>query len=103
MWGWLEALRARVIDGRSAPRSPAQLQAAVLTVDGQSNAVRIIDHSESGAMVQSEIVLRAGTMVTLQLLDREPRRGQVRWSREGRIGISFDGSAQAPTGYQDES
>ena len=103
MWSWLKTLRARVIDARTAPRAPAQLQAAVLAIDGQSHCVRLIDFSESGAMVESDVVLREGAEVTLQVLDRELLRGQVRWSRGGRIGLKFDQSGQGPRKYREES
>lgn len=102
MWSWLELLRDRIIDARRHPRMAEGKQSALLVANGREHRVRLLDLSEAGAMLEGEVALEADTNVTLRLLDREPLRGQVRWSRDGRIGLRFDEAAQARTEYRDE-
>lgn len=72
-------------EGRTAPPS----QTAVLNHEGQRHVVRILDLSVSGAMIAFNGALAEGVEVTLQLLDHGPVTGQVRWTRDGRVGINF--------------
>ena len=102
MWAWLEQLKAQVIDGRRHPRQPAETQSAVLIDGEREHRVRVIDVSDAGAMVEAGVGLDEGTKVTLQLLDREPLEGQVRWSRDGRIGLDFSQTAPSPREFRDE-
>lgn len=61
----------------------------MMTVRGKDHEVTILDISASGAMVTFEGLAREGDPVLLQLNDQEPIDGQVRWSREGKVGIYF--------------
>lgn len=88
MKGWVERLK-RLIDTRREPRL-ASAQNARLTVAGKEHQVRLLDISPSGAMIGFGDPLDAGENVIIHVLDREPLRGQVRWSREGRVGIGFE-------------
>ena len=87
---WVDALK-RLIDARREPRETVA-QHCILTISGRDHAVRLFDISRSGAMIGFEGPVEAGESVLIHVLDREPLRGQVRWSRNGRIGIGFDAS-----------
>lgn len=89
---WVDALK-RLIDARREPRT-AVGQNARLTVDGKEHQVPLLDISPSGAMVGFDGPIREGETVLIHVLDREPLRGQVRWSREGRVGIGLDAGAK---------
>nr|WP_294846704.1 PilZ domain-containing protein [uncultured Sphingomonas sp.] len=80
----------RLFDQRVEPRVEVDDQHAILGIRGQSHAVGIVNLSRSGAMIRYSAVPRIGETVTLQLLDRAAIQGQVRWVRDGRIGICFD-------------
>jgi hypothetical protein len=82
----------RVFDQRDEPRFEldGELQTAVLEHGGRNNVVRVGNISNSGAMVIYADVPHIGESVTLQLLDHGAVTGQVRWVRDGRIGINFD-------------
>ena len=88
MKAWVERLK-RLIDSRREPRS-ASAQNARLTVAGTEHQVCLFDISPSGAMIGFDDPLEAGENVIIHVLDREPLRGQVRWSRDGRVGIGFE-------------
>lgn len=80
----------RLFDQRTEPRAGADDQNVVLGFRGRDFVVALVNRSPSGAMVDFSEVPRIGETVTLQMLDRGHIRGQVRWVRDGRIGISFD-------------
>lgn len=101
MWNWLEQLKGQLIDGRRHSRS-ADRRSAVLSANGREHQVRLVDLSEAGAMVAGDASLEPGTDVTLQLLDRDLLRGQVRWARGGRIGVNFDDPAGKQAERRDE-
>lgn len=88
MKGWVERLK-RLIDARREPRL-ASAQYARLTIAGEEHQVRLFDISPSGAMIGFHCPLETGESVIIHVLDREPLRGQVRWSRDGRVGIGFE-------------
>lgn len=79
----------RQIDARSEPRFRPASRMAVMTLHGRDHVVRVVDLSASGARVAFSGRAEPGADVALQLLDRERVKGQVRWSRDGRIGLNF--------------
>lgn len=79
----------RLLDERGEGRTSPSSQTAVLNHDDHRHVVRIVNLSASGAMVAFNGDLAEGAEVILQLLDHGPVTGQVRWSREGRVGINF--------------
>ena len=81
----------RMLDERSEARNPASSATAAMEFRGRKHVVRLVNTSPSGAMVIFPLLPHIGERVTLQLLDRGQIDAKVRWVRDGRIGISFDG------------
>ena len=79
----------RVFDERGEPREPAPSQTAVLAHRGRNHVVKVINLSNSGAMVIFPHVPHIGEAVSLQLHDWGQVHGHIRWARDGKIGINF--------------
>ena len=79
----------RMFDERSEERLDADSQTAVLSVRGRNHIVSLVNLSRSGAMVRFAGDAHIGESVSLQLLDRGTIAGQVRWLRDGRMGVYF--------------
>jgi hypothetical protein len=79
----------RLIDERTEVRHPAVSSTAVLDFRGRKHVIRLLNISPSGAMVIFPYTPNIGERLTLQLLDRGIVSAQVRWVKEGRIGLSF--------------
>jgi hypothetical protein len=84
----------RLIDEREEARHPSASSTAVLEFRGRKHVVRLINVSPSGAMVIFPYVPNIGERLPLQILDRGVVSAQVRWVRDGRIGLSFAAPAQ---------
>jgi hypothetical protein len=80
----------RMFDQRGEERHELDSGNAVLSVRGRSHVVPLVNVSRSGAMIHHTDMLHIGESISLQMLDRGVIRGQVRWVRDGRIGIGFD-------------
>ena len=57
--------------------------------DGTSLPVRLRNISADGAMIETDQPMAAGSDVELDLADGLRLSGQVRWSKDGRIGVKF--------------
>jgi hypothetical protein len=79
----------RVFDERSEERLDAESHAAVLSLRGRNHVVTLVNLSRSGAMLRFGGEAHIGESVSLQLLDRGTIAGQVRWLRDGRMGVYF--------------
>jgi len=79
----------RVFDQRSEERIDAESNAAVLSLRGRNHVVTLVNLSRSGAMIRFAGDAHIGESVSLQLLDRGTIAGQVRWLRDGRMGVYF--------------
>jgi PilZ domain-containing protein len=79
----------RMFDERSEPRTSAESQTAVLTLRGRKHVVRLLNVSSSGAMLVLPMVPHIGEEVSIQLLGHRPVAANVRWVRDGKIGINF--------------
>ncbi len=79
----------RVFDERSEPRQAPASPTAVAGHRGRNHVVRILNWSESGAMLAFPVVPHIGESITLQMHDLGQVEAQVRWARDGRIGVSF--------------
>jgi len=84
----------RMLDERTEERFEASAQTAVMEFRGRKHVVRLVNTSPSGAMVIFSLVPHIGEQVAFQLLDRGQVIAMVRWVRDGRIGISFDGTLE---------
>ena len=80
---------ARSIDERGELRSASVSSTAVLEFRGRKHVVRLVNVSPSGAMVIFPHMPNIGERLPLQILDRGVVSAQVRWVRDGRIGLSF--------------
>jgi hypothetical protein len=80
----------RMFDQRSEERVEAGSQTAALNVRGRNHLVAVINQSDSGVMVRFAGDAHIGESVSVQLLDHGSIAGQVRWLRDGRMGIYFD-------------
>lgn len=87
--GMIPRSAARTIDEREEPRHMAESSTAVLEFRGRKHVVRLINVSRSGAMVIFPHMPNIGERLLIQLLDRGLVSSQVRWVKEGRIGLSF--------------
>lgn len=81
----------RMIDERTEERHPAGSETAVMEFRGRKHVVRLVNSSPSGAMVIFQQVPHIGEQVSLQLLEQGQVSATVRWVRDGRIGVNFDG------------
>ena len=79
----------RVIDERAEVRHPAISNTAALEFRGRRHVVRLVNLSPCGAMIIFPHVPNIGERLSLQLLDRGSVSAQVRWVKDGRIGLSF--------------
>lgn len=79
----------RSIDERGEIRCPSLSSTAVLEFRGRKHVVRLLNVSRSGAMVIFPHMPNIGERLPLQILDRGLVSAQVRWVRDGRIGLSF--------------
>jgi hypothetical protein len=81
----------RQVDERRETRHPSDASTAVLDFRGGKHIVRLVNVSTSGAMVLFPLVPNIGERLSLQLLDQRRVSAQVRWVKDGRVGLSFDG------------
>lgn len=79
----------RLFDQRVEPRLRPDHGLAVLDWRARQLHVGLLNISSSGAMIRFDQVPHIGERVTLQLLDHGTVAGQVRWVRDGHIGINF--------------
>src|SRR3954447_26721645 len=87
--GMIPRSEKRSIDERTELRHPSLSSTGVLEFRGRKHVVRLVNVSSSGAMVIFPHVPNIGERLSLQLLDRGLVSSQVRWVKEGRIGLSF--------------
>lgn len=87
--GMIPRGETRSIDERGELRHSAVSNTAVLEFRGRRHVVRLVNVSPGGAMVIFPHVPNIGERLPLQLLDRGLVSAQVRWVKDGRIGLSF--------------
>jgi hypothetical protein len=92
--GMIPRSERRQIDERAEARHASASSTAVLQFRGRNHVVRLINVSGSGAMVIFPHVPHIGEKLRLQLLDRGQVMTQVRWVKDGRIGLSFASAAE---------
>ena len=79
----------RSIDERTEVRHPSLSNTAVLEFRGRKHVIRLLNVSPSGAMVVFPHTPNTGERLLIQLLDRGAVWAQVRWVKDGRVGLSF--------------
>ena len=79
----------RMFDERVEERIDAESQTAVLSLRGRNHIVSVVNLSSSGVMLRFADDAHIGETVAIQLLDRGTIAGQVRWLRDGRMGVYF--------------
>ena len=84
----------RMFEQRAEERVKPDSSQALLCWRGQSAQVRIGNISSAGVMLWFDQVPHIGERVAVQLLDQQAMPGQVRWVRDGRVGINFTGPRQ---------
>lgn len=87
--GMIPRSAQRTIDERQEARVSAESGAAVLEFRGRKHVVRLVNLSKCGAMVIFPHMPNIGERLPLQLLDHGVTTAQVRWVKDGRIGLSF--------------
>lgn len=78
------------VERRAEAREPVTSGTAVLEYRGRRHLVRVVNVSSSGAMVIFPLIPEIGERVIIQLLDRGVVSSQVRWVKDGRIGLTFE-------------
>ena len=86
----------RLLDERDELRTSLASQTAMLAHRGRRHVVRLVNLSRSGAAIAFHGDLPDGDPVMLQLLDHGAVAGQVKWSRDGRVGINFAAPLDGP-------
>ena len=79
----------RSVDERTEARLPAVPGFALLEFRGAKHPVQLINLSGTGAMIIFPHLPNIGERLALQLLDGRAVSAQVRWAKDGRIGLSF--------------
>ena len=79
----------RRIDERLETRHPSVSNTAVLEFRGRKHVVQLINVSKSGAMIVFPHVPNIGERLSVQLIDHGLVWAQVRWVKDGRVGLSF--------------
>ena len=87
--GMIPRSEKRTIDERSELRHPSISSTAVLEFRGRKHVVRLVNVSSAGAMLVFPHTPNIGEKLPLQLLDQGLVSAQVRWVKDGRIGLSF--------------
>ena len=80
---------ARALERRGEERLPADPGLALLHFRGAQHVVQLVNVSSSGAMIVFEDKPNIGERLSLQLLDRGAVPSQVRWVKDGRVGLCF--------------
>jgi len=81
----------RMFEQRMEERVEPQGDRATLCWRGRTVDVRIGNISSAGMMLWFDQIPHIGERIAVQLLDQKPLAGQVRWVRDGRVGINFTG------------
>ncbi|MEO6359693.1 MAG: PilZ domain-containing protein [Sphingomicrobium sp.] len=82
----------RLFDQRAEQRVEPSAGTAVLAYRGTNHVVRLVNLSDSGAMVAFPHIPHIGERLTIRLVDRGTLSAQVRWIKDGRIGLAFSTS-----------
>src|SRR4030095_16232086 len=87
--GMIPRTMKRMFDARAEERVEADSPSAGLHIRGRNHIVSIVNLSRSGVMLRYPGDAHIGESVSVQLLDRGTISAQVRWLRDGQMGIYF--------------
>ena len=77
----------RLFDQRAEARRAADSSSAVLRYRGRDHVVRLQNISSAGVMIVFNQTPHIGEKMTIQLLDRGTMECEVRWVRDGLVGL----------------
>ncbi len=80
---------ARVTNQRSEDRVRGQVEQSVIHFRRRKHAVRVVNVSSRGAMIEGDVEPRIGETIEVQFADDHRTRCIVRWVRDGRVGLEF--------------
>jgi hypothetical protein len=80
---------ARVTNQRAEDRHHHLVEESTVVFRRKKHAVRVVNVSSRGAMIETEIAPRIGESLDIVFSDDNRTRCAVRWIREGRIGLEF--------------
>ena len=80
---------ARVTDQRAEDRLRDRVEHSIIHFRRRKFAVRVVNVSSRGAMIESDIDPRIGETLDIQFSEDNRTRCVVRWIRENRIGLEF--------------
>jgi hypothetical protein len=79
----------RVGNQRAEARRSAYDREAMVSLRGQSHPAKVINRSDSGAMIESPVQPMIGEPMEIDLGTGESEPCVARWLRDGRIGVEF--------------
>lgn len=82
---------SRTTNQREGDRIPGVLAATRLTLRRRRLDARVVNLSADGAMIEVDAEARIGELVTMTFGEGDAGKAVVRWVRDGRIGLEFDG------------
>lgn len=82
---------SRTTNQRDGDRLPDVLAETVLTLRRKKYEARVVNISSDGAMLEVEAELLIGERVSISLGDGSDGKCVVRWVKNGRVGLEFDG------------
>lgn len=82
---------SRTTNQREGDRLPGIVAETVLTLRRKKHAARVVNLSSDGAMLEVEAEFGIGERVSIALGDGSEGKCIVRWIRDGRVGLEFDG------------
>lgn len=82
---------SRTTNQREGDRLPGVIAETVLTLRRRKIDAQVINLSSDGAMIEVDAEARIGDCVSIALGDGSDGKCIVRWIKEGRIGLEFDG------------
>ena len=81
----------RLFDQRSEPRFECEAGSGLLSFRGKDHLVQLVNLSDSGAMILFGLIPNIGETLVFRTSGKPPARAQVRWVRDGKIGLTFVG------------
>ena len=82
---------SRMTHQRAGDRLPGAMAGTTLTVRRRKYETSVINLSSDGIMIECDLELRIGDRATILLPDGSDGKCIVRWMRDGRVGMEFDG------------